>query len=280
MMIDNLTGPNVIYAGIQRTGSTWLYSCLKDNPQVYVPYVKEIHYFDNNYQRGSKWYFDFFHKSTNEKVRIDITPNYFHDPSIPVKIKALIPGCKIIIILRNPVDYLYSLYNHHRQTLRVKTPFSEMIEQEEYLGQALFSIKLKAYLDCFPRDQIYIGYYEEFSLDNQSYLSEIYLFLQVEEYHPTITNKVINSPVEVRYRRLHQILRKIRNVSRKNKTMHNITNHFRQYILHSSWYSKPLDKKILMKTEQRGFLESYYSKDVYNLSEILDKDLLRYWGFS
>ena len=198
-MLNDLTVPNVINAGIQRTGSTWLYSCIKENPQVYVPYVKEIHYFDNNYQRGAKWYADFFQKSTNEKIRIDITPNYFHDPLIPAKIKALIPGCKIIIILRNPVDYLFSLYKHHRQTLRVEAPFSEMIKQEAYLGQALFSVKLKAYLDCFLRDQVYIGYYEEFKSDQINYLKNLYRFLDIEVYKHAQQNTVINVAVEAKY---------------------------------------------------------------------------------
>ena len=274
------TLPNVIYAGIQRTGSTWLYDCFKEHPQVFVPYLKEIHYFDRNFDRGKKWYETFFKNSEDEKILIDITPNYFQDTSIPKKISDLLPSCKIIIVLRNPIDYIFSLYKKHRQSLFVKEDFNDLLNNRSYLDQGLFSEKMKAYFNTFKRNQIFVGYYKEFSLDNQSYLSEIYQFLQVEEYHPTITNKVINSPVEARYRSLHQILRKIQNSSRKNKTLHNITNHFRANILHSRWYSKSLNKTIPIRTEQRGFLESYYYNDVHNLSEILDKDMPRYWGFS
>lgn len=274
------TLPNVIYAGIQRTGSTWLYDCLKEHPQVYVPYLKEIHYFDRNFDKGQNWYEVFFENSEDEKILIDITPNYFHDTSIPEKISDLLPECKIIIVLRNPVDYIFSLYKKHRQSLFVKEEFNDLLKSRSYLNQGLFSEKMKAYFDAFKRNQIFVGYYEEFSLDNHNYLSKIYQFLQVEEYHPTITNKVINPPVEARYRRLHQVLRKIQNISSKNKTLHNLTNYFRPYILHNRWYSKPLNQTISLGTDQKEFLESYYIDDVHNLSEISDKDLLKFWGFS
>ena len=38
--------PNFLCIGAQRTGTTWLYKNLKNHPEVWMPLVKEIHYFD------------------------------------------------------------------------------------------------------------------------------------------------------------------------------------------------------------------------------------------
>jgi len=49
-LFDNL----FLSAGAQKTGTTWLYSLLKDHPDVYCPPVKELHYFAHHYI-DSKW---------------------------------------------------------------------------------------------------------------------------------------------------------------------------------------------------------------------------------
>ena len=48
--------PNFIGIGAQRAGSTWLYACLREHPQVYVPPEKELHFFNAHFDRGLNWY--------------------------------------------------------------------------------------------------------------------------------------------------------------------------------------------------------------------------------
>ncbi len=38
---------------------------------------------------------------------------YMYDPAVPVRIKAVLPDAKFLIMLRDPVERAYSHYNIH-----------------------------------------------------------------------------------------------------------------------------------------------------------------------
>ena len=66
--------PNFIGIGAQRAATTWLYQCLKEHPEVYVPDVKEIHFFDENYDKPLAWYLSFFENAGGYRAVGVITP--------------------------------------------------------------------------------------------------------------------------------------------------------------------------------------------------------------
>ncbi|MDG9667856.1 sulfotransferase [Hahella sp. CR1] len=43
---DTLAGPDFICIGAQKAGTTWLYDQLAHHPQVWLPVIKELHYFN------------------------------------------------------------------------------------------------------------------------------------------------------------------------------------------------------------------------------------------
>ena len=53
---DRRSLPDFVILGAQRAGSTTLYRALVGHPQVRRALLKEIHYFDLNYERGLRWY--------------------------------------------------------------------------------------------------------------------------------------------------------------------------------------------------------------------------------
>jgi hypothetical protein len=50
-------GPDFIGIGAQRAGTSWLYACLYEHPQICMP-LKEIHFFscERNWRRGYERY--------------------------------------------------------------------------------------------------------------------------------------------------------------------------------------------------------------------------------
>ena len=44
--------PTFICVGAQRAGTTWLYHCLKEHPEIYMPEHKELRFFNYNYDNG------------------------------------------------------------------------------------------------------------------------------------------------------------------------------------------------------------------------------------
>lgn len=50
--------PNFLCIGSQKAGTSWLYDMLKQNPEIWLPDIKEVHYYDYYYGEGtgaSKW---------------------------------------------------------------------------------------------------------------------------------------------------------------------------------------------------------------------------------
>ena len=93
--------PNFLVIGAQRAGTTWLYECLREHPEIFLPETKELHYFDLNHEKGYEWYFQHF-EGASEKAIGEITPNYYQYPGAIEKAHALLPEAKFIFILREP----------------------------------------------------------------------------------------------------------------------------------------------------------------------------------
>ena len=103
--------PDFICIGVQRAGTTWLYECLKEHPEIFVPETKELHFFNDNYEKGMTFYSDFFNDANSTKQVIgELTPNYYHDFTALERISQSLPNVKIIFILREPVARAYSHY--------------------------------------------------------------------------------------------------------------------------------------------------------------------------
>jgi hypothetical protein len=114
-LLKNL--PNFFLLGAAKAGTTSLYHCLKQHPQVFMPANKEPRFFDRDefYQEGLSVYLNrHFKGSEIYPARGEATPAY-HRPEkvIPRMKKAygrLSP--KFLIILRDPVERAWSHYLH------------------------------------------------------------------------------------------------------------------------------------------------------------------------
>jgi hypothetical protein len=100
--------PEIIGAGPGRTGTTWLHRVLEGH--VNLPHgTKETQFFRTFYDKGVEWYARHFRYATDDRKVVEICPYLFDLPSHE-RIKMLIPNCKSIITLRDPVDRVFSVY--------------------------------------------------------------------------------------------------------------------------------------------------------------------------
>ena len=119
-MIKN-SCPTFIVAGGVRCASGWIRECLSEHPDIYI-HPKEIHFFDQNYEKGLKWYLDFFKDQKDKRILGEKTATYLHTEKIATLINHLFPNIKLIFCLRDPVDRMISHYimsssmdNTHRE---------------------------------------------------------------------------------------------------------------------------------------------------------------------
>ena len=98
---------------------------------------KEVGYFDTRWDWPIKYrgYFDY-----RKSVRLigEATPSYFAFPEVPERVSAVLgPNCKIVIVLRDPVDRSVSHYFHERRLgFEKREMYTAMIEEEGLVEEA------------------------------------------------------------------------------------------------------------------------------------------------
>jgi hypothetical protein len=174
--------PNFIVIGAQRSGTTLLDKVLRAHDEVYLPpHRKEIHYFDWHFTRGSDWYKSFFPSDDGaSKYRAigEVTPDYIFEPEVPERIAEVLPDCRLVVMLRNPVRRAFSGYLHHVRSFNDRRSFEQFIaEQHDAIERGFYARQIKRYLNLFPGHNIHIMLSEEVFQRPQSELDRLAKFL-------------------------------------------------------------------------------------------------------
>lgn len=115
-----------------RAGTTSLHAMLSGHPDVFMPSVrKEIRFFDLHFDRGVDWYQAFFSSpeaAHSYAVIGEISPQYISTgEECPDRISQTLPGVKLILMLRHPVDRAYSHYGFVVQRCNYRGSFEEFL---------------------------------------------------------------------------------------------------------------------------------------------------------
>lgn len=113
--------PSVIVVGAQRAGTTTLYRVLSEHPDLVRPtFSKGIFYFDVNYAKGGRWYRGHFPVAalarrrvrSGQPVAFESSGYYSFHPLAAERIGRDLPGVKLVLVVRDPVERAYSAYKH------------------------------------------------------------------------------------------------------------------------------------------------------------------------
>lgn len=127
--------PLLVLAGIPRTGSTTLYENLANNPGFVVPNRKELNFFRRDGTLSGEDYMACFPSASGEKVRVDASPYYSCNALVPSRIQALAPNARIVLFLREPIEWLKSLHNQFSSYSAKTVPFDAFTDGSA-LGRA------------------------------------------------------------------------------------------------------------------------------------------------
>ena len=201
--------PTFLVIGAARSGTTALYSYMKQHPEIYMSEHKESNYFTfanealncqgpgadyiNNSVTKLDDYRQLFAGVTNEKAIGEACPLYLYSKEAPKRIHDLLPNVKVIAILRNPIEQAFSHFLYaKRQVLEPLDDFASALksqqERKQKGWQPLFQYsqfpkyynQLRRYYDVFPENQIKVYTYEEFESNPQALMSDIYSFIGVD----------------------------------------------------------------------------------------------------
>jgi len=101
-----------------RSGTTWLSEALNEHPQIWIPFVKELNFFNDKflthlqvkYPNGVDFYRKQFEEAPSYAILGELTPTYYVDPNAAFRIHKYFPNVHILILLRNPAEVVFSTY--------------------------------------------------------------------------------------------------------------------------------------------------------------------------
>jgi len=172
---------------------------LGQHPDIYIPPIKEVHYFDLNWHRGIEWYMDYFKDTIAKKYKAvgEASPFYMYLERVPKRIHKTISDIKLIFILRNPVDRAYSHYWHEVKLGYEWLSFQEAIKKEEerllngdlfakqhysYIDRGKYVIQLKRFEEYFNKEQMLVLITEELQKNPERVMKGVFKFLGVDTF--------------------------------------------------------------------------------------------------
>jgi len=307
--------PNFFIVGAPKAATTFLYACLDQHPQVYMSPLKEPNYFApemrpenfaaadraravrdmrelDAYLQGdmrekrfgghvTRWedYLKLFRNASDQIAIGEASPTYLWSKAAARNIATHLPGARIIINLRNPVERAFSHYLHELTNGVTNRTFRQEIEaarraehRPSSLERSLLEFghyyeQIKRYQSEFPRAQIHISLYEDLERSPLALLQSLLTFLDVD---PAIQ-------VNFSQRQNEPRIPKLRGVAYFLKRWH-LWSHLRGLL------PQPLGPRLrslllypraalVMNPADRAFLIEYYRQEVKDLSELLERDL-------
>lgn len=171
--------PNLLVCGFQKCGTTSLHYYLGQIPRVHMSRVKELNFFNLNYDRGFQWYLSNFSPRIEDIIVGESSPNYIISQHAIDRIAYHLPAARIVLILRNPVDRAYSNYwfNICRGVQDPEIDFLSALKCPEgrsrYISKGLYAKHLVYLLARVPREHVSVFAYDQFAADPLNVLTTI-----------------------------------------------------------------------------------------------------------
>jgi hypothetical protein len=178
--------PQFLCIGAQKAGTTWLNEQFKKHPELCMPDPKEVRFFDWYFYRSFRWYLSHFHCAEG-KIKGEVTPGYSIIEKGRVRfIRRVMPGVKIILLLRDPRKRAWSSARYHfakemgRDLTKVSMEeFIVHFERSWVRKMGDYKTIWKKWSSVFPREQLLVVFNEEIELYPQQVMERICNFIGV-----------------------------------------------------------------------------------------------------
>lgn len=297
--------PNFFIIGAPRCGTTALYTYLSEHPNIFMPEIKELHFFSSDFpglqkvaSRSLDDYLNVFAGAGEQHLAVgEASTHYMYSKVALARIREFDPSAKVIVSLRNPADFVQSLHQVNLSLLRedeadlAKAWDLQKTRREgkgipggcrepelvQYGELGSFGKYLEKVFEVFPKNQVLVVIFEDFIANPQTVYETILSFLGVPsdgrtEFPPVNTNYVYRSGLLARLIHPPQIVYK---PLMKVFSMFGAGFMEKMGLLYNKVEllnarrvpRKPLDPAL------RDRLMAYFAEDIRRLSRLLDRDL-------
>ena len=307
--------PDFFIVGHQKCGTTALYETLLRHPQIYLPRCKEPWFFATELHvrtpprpEGTPQTLDdylalFADAAPGQRIG-EASAQYLWSRTAAGAIASVQPAARIVAILREPASFLRSLHLQFVQTY-VETEAdlrkALALEQERREGQRIprysywpdallysehvrYVQQLRRYHAVFPREQVLVLIYDDFRADSETAVRSVLRFLEVDDTTQLDVTEA-NPTVRARSQKLHELVHAV-SVGRGpvsllvKKTIKTATpRRLRRKALHTTQrhvvFAEPRtpDQTLMRQLRHR------FKREVVELSEYIDRDLVSQWGY-
>ena len=173
------------------------------HPEIFVSPTKEPDFFAADIRAAvpelagrstDDWsrYLELFSGATADQRAGEGSVSYLASGAAAAAIHDRCPDARILMVLRDPVDRLYSHYTAARIARATSHPFAEWLA-EKVRGEATdtapigpvapgrYGSHLQRYLNVFPASRIHIVWYEDFTNNAAQAVREVLTFLGVDD---------------------------------------------------------------------------------------------------
>ncbi|XP_063596029.1 heparan sulfate glucosamine 3-O-sulfotransferase 6-like [Penaeus indicus] len=179
--------PQVLIIGVKKAGTRALLEFLRVHPSIRAA-GPEVHYFDRFYTRGLAWYRSQLPLSLEGQLTLEKTPAYFTTSGVPARVRADLPGVRLLLVVREPVTRALSDY---AQGLSKREGSHKSFEEMAFvnvttglvnsnwgpISGGLYVRHLQHWLDHFPRSSIHVVSGENLVHDPAAELARVQEFL-------------------------------------------------------------------------------------------------------
>jgi hypothetical protein len=313
-MSSSSNQPNFFIVGAAKAGTTSLYHYLAQHPDVYMSPIKEPNFFATDidheairpqvkdrirllnideFLKGSMSkgihrafiskpsdYFALFRFADGKKAIGEASASYLFSQTAAQEIYKYNPEAKIIILLRNPVQRMYSHYLMDKRMTVTTLSFEDAIEEDKktkvrkwaaaslYLELGEYYQQVKRFKELFPEKNVLVLLSEELKSNPVETIRQVYKFLNIDEHFQPDFTREFNTAVVARNSLLQKIISinylrvKIRRLFKNT----GLKKHIKQAV-----FTKPEEAQMPIETKIK--YTEYYKSDILKLSELIQKDL-------
>lgn len=296
-MGKHMRRPDFFIVGAPKCGTTAMNYYLKQHPDIFIAKSKEMHFFGSDLDFSNRIriryseeeYLSYFSGAKNQKRAGESSVFYLYSERAAAEIKEFCPSANIIIMLRNPVDMLYSwhsqsLYNgdeniddfesaldaedHRKRGLCIPQRGIFPVKCLFYREVAKYTQQVQRYLDTFGNEKVHIIIFDDLRSDTAKVYQETLCFLGVNPgFQPKF--RVVNPNKSVRSKAVRNFSLWLRGTCIPIPLRRRLLQGIR--FLNTRYEPRsPMDPKL------RRRLQAEFISEVEGLSQLLGRDLM-YW---
>ena len=199
--------PDFLIIGAGKSGTTSLDKYLNQHPQIFIPGMKEPNFFGYENTKiedlgndadeirhythsvtSLEEYLRLFADAKPEQIKGETSNTYMYHRDAPERIHHYNPKMKLIAVLPQPANRLYSRYLHLARDNRTPTSsFADCLDRDsiwwqrnDLVTEGFYFKNLSPFYRLFPKQQIKVYLYEELNNQPEQVLEDICRFLGVD----------------------------------------------------------------------------------------------------